>query len=208
MGFEVHQFWNRCNAGALARNGIDAVGNRNGTTAGTVSVFVFFFVFFFGLVVFAIVSLVAGTTVVRRVADGFLRGELFALGAAGEEGDRIRLEDVQVVRDILRGDLEAVEKEAGTTRIEFRGGKGVEDLGKGDLDGAAVLQDRELEWLILAAALLSGKAVEAGVEVAIRRAAEGRRMTPDAVGHNMTTFLIHLDPPPPGVFCMEVSYFQ
>jgi hypothetical protein len=180
------------------------VGNRNGTTAGTVSVFVFFF----RLVVFAIVSLVAGTTVIRRIADGFLRGELFALGAAGEEGDRIRLEDVQVVRDILRGDLEAVEKEAGTTRIEFRGGKGVEDLGKGDLDGAAVLQDRELEWLILAAALLSGKAVEAGVEVAIRRAAEGRRMTPDAVGHNMTTFLIHLDPPPQGYSAWKFLIFN
>jgi hypothetical protein len=182
---------------------MDAVENRNGTTAGTVSDFVFFF----GLVVFAIVSLVASTTFIRRIADGFLRGEFFALGAAGDEGDRIQLEDVRVVRDILRGDLEAVEEEAGTTRIEFGGGKGVEDLGKGDLDGTAVLQHRELEWLILAAGLLSGKAVEAGVEVAIRRAAEGRRMTTDAVGHDMTTFLIHLEPPP-GVFCMEVFYFQ
>jgi hypothetical protein len=174
----------------------------------TVSVFVFVFVFFFffRLVVLAIVSLFAGRTVFRKLADGFLRGELFALRAAGEERDRIQCEDVRVVRDILRGDLEAVEKEAGTARIEFRGGKGVEDLGKGDLDGAAVLQHRELEWLFLAAALLRSKTMETGVEVAIGGAAQGRRMTPDAVGHNVTTFLIHIDPPP--VFCTEVAYFQ
>jgi hypothetical protein len=112
------------------------VETESETAAGTVSAF------FFGLVVFAIVSLVAGSTVFGRFADDFLRREFFTIGGAGERRDRIPLEDARIMRDILRSDLEVVEKEAGAVRIELRGSKGVEDLGEGDLDGAAVLQYR------------------------------------------------------------------
>ncbi|MGD0731838.1 MAG: hypothetical protein ABR956_11280 [Terracidiphilus sp.] len=50
-----------------------------------------------------------------------------------------------IARDILRGDLESVETEAGAARVELGRDEGVEDPGKGMLDGATVFEDGELQ---------------------------------------------------------------
>ena len=93
--------------------------------------------------------------------------------------------------DILRSDLEGVEVEAGVARVELRGAQGVEDLGEGNLDGAAILQNGELERLIRGEGRGCGDAVQAGVEVTIGFAAEGWRLAFAAVGHDVTAFVTH-----------------
>ena len=52
---------------------------------------------------------------------------------------------VEVACDILRGDLEGVEEKARAARVNAGGTERVEDLGEGDLDGAAVFEDGEPE---------------------------------------------------------------
>jgi hypothetical protein len=105
-----------------------------------------------------------------------------SLGLHPKEG-----EDIEFAFDVLGGDLEAVKEEPGAARIELTGAQAVEDLGEGDLDSAPVFEDGELERLIGGLGLLSGTIVQARVEVAKVLAAQGRRVTDPAVGHDVTT---------------------
>jgi hypothetical protein len=76
------------------------------------------------------------------------------------------------VVNVLRGDLKSVEKEAGAPGIKLRGAKGVEYMGEGKLDGAAIFENGELDRFFRGTVLLRRKAVQARVEVAIMRTAE------------------------------------
>jgi hypothetical protein len=91
------------------------------------------------------------------------------------EGKHCRAgDDVSVALDILRGDLESVEKETGAAGIELGAGKAVEDLGECNLDGAAIFENREFDGLLFALGFFGGEAVQAGVEVAVGRATKER----------------------------------
>jgi hypothetical protein len=114
-----------------------------------------------------------------------------------------------VTLDILRGNLEGVEKEAGTARVEAEGAKGIENLGEGDLNGAAVFEDGKSEGPVRGYGRLRGKAVEAGVKVAIRLASQSRRMALGSVGHDVAALVRHCGPfPTPPYFCKEILCFQ
>ena len=105
----------------------------------------------------------------------------------GERGDRTSVEDEGVVLDILGGDLEAAEDESSAAWIEPGGGDGVEHLADGDLDGATVLENGELEGLFRVEFLLSGEPMEAGVEVAVAGSAEGGGAATGTIRHDVTT---------------------
>ena len=62
-------------------------------------------------------------------------------------------------REIGAGDLEAVEEETGAAGVEVVGGETLEDEADGELDGGAVLKDRELDG---GAAGFAGVGVGAG----------------------------------------------
>jgi hypothetical protein len=96
-------------------------------------------------------------------------------------------EDIEFASDILGGDLEAVEDESRAARIELTGAEAVEDLGEGELDGAAVFEDGEVKRLIGDFGVFSSTIVHTRVEVAKLLAAQGRRITLVAVGHDVTT---------------------
>ncbi len=168
--------------------------------------------------VIAAVALGTGAAVFRRLADGVLgREDFFSLMAQSSHGFE---EDIGSAHRDLCGDLQAVEKEPGTARIEARGGKLAEDLGERNLDGAAVLERRQLE--VVPDAFGCGGAVKVGVEVAVGHFAQGRRVAPGSAGHDVTAFVVHDSSYPlkgsgqgsvnrpyplPG-FCKEIPYFQ
>ena len=104
---------------------------------------------------------------------------------------RCNWQDVRPAFNILGGDLEGVEKKAGTAGVEMRGAEGIENLGEGDLDGAAIFEDGELERFVRGEGRPCGEDMQAGVEVAIRFIAERRCRAFGSVGHDMATFVAH-----------------
>jgi hypothetical protein len=136
-------------------------------------------------------------TILGFIAADFCRGEVVAifgssLGLHPEHG-----EDIALAFDVLGGDLEAVEDESRATRVEFTGGHAVEHISKGNLDGASVFEDGEVKRLIGDFGVVSSTIVHTRVEVAKLLAAQGRRVTNPAVGHDVTTDEMHETPPPP-----------
>ena len=97
----------------------------------------------------------------------------------GRDGD-----DEWVALDVLRGDLDAIEGEACAAWIETAGIEGVEYLGNGDLDGAAVFEDTEPEVPIHFDGRRGGELVEAGVVLAIVLAAQSRCVALGSAGHD------------------------
>jgi hypothetical protein len=77
-----------------------------------------------------------------------------------------------VLLKILRGNLKAVEQNAGVARVDFRRGKRIDDLRDGSLDGAAILKDGDFDCIVPYILGLCGFAAEAGVEVAKRGIAD------------------------------------
>jgi hypothetical protein len=147
--------------------------------------------------VFADAQVGAFATIFLFVAADLWGSEVVAIFGSSLGLDPVPGEDIVFAFDVLGGDLEAVKEEPGAARIELSGAEAVEDLGEGELDGAAVFEDGELERLISGLAFLSGVTVHTRVEVAKLLAAQGRRTALVAVGHNVTTDQIHEAPPPP-----------
>lgn len=160
--------------------------------------FLFVLVFIFGfLVVLTDVQVGAVATVVGLVAADLWRSEVFAIFGSSVGLHPKVWEDIDIAVDVLGGDLEAVKEEPGAARVEFGGAQGVQDLGKGHLDGAAVFEDGELERLVGVWGLFGFPTVKARVEVAKMRATQGWRVTPVTIGHDVTTHEMHETPPPP-----------
>ena len=137
------------------------------------------------VVVLAGVAFGAGGAVVGGVADA-LWGPKFVAGiGVGDGFDSPDGDDEWVAFDVLRDDLDAIEGEAGAAGIETAGIEGVEYLGNGDLDGAAVFEDTEPEVPIHFDGRRCGELVEAGVEVAIGLAAQSRCMALGSAGHDV-----------------------
>ena len=67
----------------------------------------------------------------------------------GEGFDGVGRYDATFANDILRADLEGVEEKAGFFHIDVAGAEGIDDLSEGDLDGAAVFKDGEVEIVLL-----------------------------------------------------------
>jgi hypothetical protein len=82
-----------------------------------------------------------------------LRGEGDAVAGVGDGAHAVG-GNVEVLR-VRRGDLQAVEKEAGAFRVELIGGEGLKDVDEGELDGFGVLDRRELQWETLCSASVS-----------------------------------------------------
>jgi hypothetical protein len=88
--------------------------------------------------------------------------------------------------DILRGDLEGVEEEAGVTRIEARAEVRRCDLVDGDLNGGGILQQGEID-VIPDGGFGFGHGMHAGMEITEGRLSESRRLASFSVGFDMTT---------------------
>jgi hypothetical protein len=96
--------------------------------------------------------------------------------------------------DILRGDLDGVEEQAGAARIEARAEQPRYDLGDGYLNGGGILQQGEID-VIRDGAFGFGYGMHAGVEITEGRPAESRRLASFSVGFDMTAKIVHRDTP-------------
>ena len=93
--------------------------------------------------------------------------------------------------DILRGDLDGVEQDAGTLGVDACGAEGVGDHGDGDEDGGAVFKDGQAEvvhGLDLGRGL---ELVEAGVGVAVGLTLESYACALGSAGHDVATLVRH-----------------
>jgi hypothetical protein len=166
--------------------------------------FIVFFVVFQFLLRYGVVFLADGSYVATRTVPwGFAPAddgtELIAFRGAGNVMRGHHWDDVMLALDILCSDLESIEIEASTTGLEPGVAEGIEDLGEGNQDGAAIFEDGELEGFVRRRGRLGGEGVQAGVEVAIVFAAEGKRGALVSAGQDVTTFRQHssfLLPPP------------
>jgi len=91
----------------------------------------------------------------------------------------------------FRGDLKAVKELPGASSRDLGGADGIQHLGDGDLDGGAIVEDRELERFLLCAALALRGAAARGVEIAIGHATHGGRVALGPIGHDVTAFRVH-----------------
>ena len=77
-------------------------------------------------------------------------GEFIAIAGVGDGFDGFEGEDVLLAFNILRGDLKAVEEEAGAAGVEFRGAERTKNPREGQLDGTAIFEEGKLDRLIFA----------------------------------------------------------
>jgi hypothetical protein len=94
---------------------------------------------------FAGFPVLASDAIFRGVAAELFRAELIAAGGVGYGFHWIAWDVDGVTLHILRGDLDAIEKEAGAAGVELGRTQRVQDLGQGVLDGTAVFEDRKLQ---------------------------------------------------------------
>ena len=145
-------------------------------------------------------------------AEGGIGGDVF-------DGSSLLCQDGCGPGEVERGDLEAVEEEAGAAGVELIAGEAVEDLADGLLDGGAVFGDGEGEGcgVVLALGEVDGGEGLAGVEAAVVEAevlvAEGGAAAAVAAGEDVAALeaacgrgddvgLRHdVVPLPPGTFC-------
>src|SRR5580658_5320797 len=91
----------------------------------------------------------------------------------------------------LRGELQAVEIEAGLARLEAAGAEGGEDLADGHLNAAGVFERGQIERLALGALPILHEALQVVMEVAVNVAVEGGRFALCALGQDVATFDDH-----------------
>ncbi len=142
-------------------------------------------------------ALVAGVAIVGYVAEAGLGAEFVAGCGAGYEMYGFPGDNIVFAIDVLGGDLEGVEEETGAAGVELRGTEAVENLGEGDLDGAAVFKDGQLDRFAGGGGWPGGKSVQAVVEVAAWLASKGDGSAFKPVGHDVAALHIHTGTPPP-----------
>jgi hypothetical protein len=162
----------------------------------------------FGFGICATLALGAGGAIVIAVADNEFRRHFVSVSCGFQGFDCFAGQDFIASRDILRSDLEAVEKEAGSLGLEPPGAECAEDLGEGELDGAAIFQDWEFERLKRGSGLLRGEAMDARVEIAKGFAGHRVRSALDTVGHDVTALHVHLGYPPTPLFLQRSGLFS
>ena len=106
--------------------------------------------------------------------------------------------------DVLRGDLEGVEEQAGMARIEAGAEVRRCDLVDGYLDGGGILQYGEID-VIPDGAFGFGHGMHAGMEITEGRPAESRSLASFSVGFDMTAKIVHRIPPP--IFWTQIPCF-
>jgi hypothetical protein len=160
-------------------------------------------VLFVGIVVVAGVAFIAASAV-AGFADFLFRGQLIAFVGDGHGADKFggRMEGFAI--DILRGDLDGVEEQAGVARIKAGAEVSRCDLVDGNLDGGGILQHGEID-VIPDGAFGFGHGMHAGVEITVSRLAESRRLASSSVGFDMTAKIVHRIPPP--IFCKQIPCF-
>jgi hypothetical protein len=146
-----------------------------------------------GLVVFAGFAIGAGGALIV-VAEALFRGEFVAGVGLSDGFDGRSWDDALVAIDILRGDLEGVEHDAGSAIVDAARAEGIEDLGEGELDGVAVFKDGKPEAIHHSDGRRGVETVKARVEVAVRLVSQSRGFALGSVGHDVTAFVCHFLP--------------
>jgi hypothetical protein len=151
-------------------------------------------VHFIGIVVIACITLIAAYAI-AGFAEFLFRGHFVAFIGDGHGVHNFGILTVGIAIDILRGDLDGVEEQAGLARVDAGAEEGRCDLEDGYLDGGGILQHGELE-VIKYEVFWCGHGMRAVVEIAVSQLAESRRLASFTVGLDMTTKLEHRVPPP------------
>src|ERR1039458_3558151 len=152
-------------------------------------------VLFFRIVVFACITPIAACAI-GGFADFLFRGQLIAFAGDGHGVHSFGILTGGSAIDILRGDLEGVEEQAGAARIEAGAEQRSYDLGGRYLDGGGILQHGELD-VTPVGGLRFGHGMHAGVEITIGRLEQSRRLASLPVGLDMTAKLVYQAPPHP-----------
>jgi hypothetical protein len=101
-------------------------------------------VLFFRIIIVACITLIAAYAI-AGFAYFLFRGHFVAFIGDGHGVHNFGVLTIGIAIDILRGDLDGVEEQAGVARIDAGAEEGRCDLGDGYLDGGGILQQRELE---------------------------------------------------------------
>ena len=171
----------------------------------TALVFVLVVFFVFSRAVFACIALGAGVAIIGYVAEAGFGAEFIAGCGAGYGMYGFLGDNVVFAIDVLGGDLEGVEKEAGAARVELRGTEAVENLGEGDPNGAAIFEEGQLERFAGSGCGAGSEAVHAVVEVAKRLIFQGDGSALEPIGHDVAALHVHTGTPLPPYFWMEVA---
>jgi len=124
-------------------------------------------VLIFGIVVVTRIAPIAAYAI-AGFANFLFRGHFVASMGDSHGVHNIGILTFGIAIDILRGDLDGVEEQAGAARIAAGAEKGRCDLGDGYLDGGRILQQRELE-VIKFDVIWCGHHMRAFVEITISR---------------------------------------
>ena len=124
------------------------------------------------LIIVVFVGFVTFVFIIVEFVFDFLGGEFLALFRAIERPDGLDGDCPTGAIDILRSELKAVEQSIGSLLVDAAVGERAKDLGDGELDGGAILEGGDVNWLGGAGRSLV-QAVEASVKVAKGRAFEG-----------------------------------
>ena len=127
-----------------------------------------FFIFLYDVVAIGTrtkISLGAGHAVAGLVAVEFAWPEFLAIRGVGDGLDGAGVDDLVTAGRVLRGDLEAVEEQAGAFGIELAGGDGVDDQGERDLNRTAIFKRQEGDWFDLPRRIFEGGAGTGGLGV-------------------------------------------
>jgi hypothetical protein len=123
----------------------------------------------------------------REEAEFWMEIDLFDDGLVGV----VVALGVLVFGQVCAGDLEAVEEQAGAFGVDGGGGKALEDLGDGCLNGAAIFWDGQLEGVgtVVAIAEMFGGAAGGVVVVAEVLATQAWAAATVAIGKDVTALV-------------------
>ena len=139
---------------------------------------------------FAVLVFVAEEAIEGRFADVDDGREWFGFVSGGEVADAFRGLERGNAGSEIGGETEAVEEQAGATRVHIGRIESAEDLGERDLDAPGVLNSEHGQFLGSAAGGI-GKALKVVVVVAMVFVAQRGGVALLPAGHNMPAFGVH-----------------